>query len=105
MNVCFWCRRKMNEGDNDGDPEYLNYDKCLECASKADLGITMIQVTKEPNGNPMIHPEYYPTGKWMVIPEDTMKDMFRTWDGLPITLETRHTFIDIETWENYKLPN
>ncbi len=105
MDVCFWCRRKKDEGDNEGSPMYNNYDKCLECATKSDMGIMVIQVTTDSNGNPQIHPDLYPTGKWVVISRGTIEDMFTGWEGLPDVLETGHTFMDTEVWENYKLPN
>lgn len=103
MNICFWCKRPTEDGN--GQPEYNDYDFCERCQEKTDQGITTIQVTTEPNGNPPIKDALYPTGKWVVLKDEFVRESLKSWGGLDDVLKTRYMFMNEETWKNSNLPN
>jgi hypothetical protein len=103
MNVCFWCKQQIGEGE--GDPIYANYEYCDDCQKHIDKGITIVQVEETQNGNPPIKDDLYPNGKWVVITEKSAKKLFEKWVALPEALVTRHVFMNEETWKAYKLPD
>ena len=88
---CFWCGKLKNEiallGKYDGrgkDLEapmgiFLDYGPCDKCKENQKLGVTLMEVTDEPNfeNQPEIQNGIYPTGKWCVIRREAAERMFR----------------------------
>lgn len=103
MNVCFWCKRPKD--DTDGVPEYYDYDFCKLCQEKVDKGIVVVQTTETSNGNPPIKSDLYPTGKWVVVTEDRIREVLSGWVGLDDVLKSGHMFMNEDTWKSFKLPN
>ncbi len=101
-DVCFWCNRK--KGGDDGDPVYNDYNFCNNCLVEVRKGITIIQITEKPNGNPPIADDLYPTGKWIVVDADNVKEVL---DGSPVlgrVLVTRKMYVNENDWESMGLP-
>lgn len=89
--ICFFCREEKNElallgkiGGRGKDLEaphkmILDYEPCEECKKKMETGITLIEVTTTPNNEnqPEIAQNAYPTGNWLVVKEDYIRNNFQ----------------------------
>lgn len=89
--ICFFCREEKNEiallgkiGGRGKDLEaphkmILDYEPCEECKKKMATGITLIEVTTTPNtdNQPEIAQNAYPTGNWLVVKEDYIRNNFQ----------------------------
>lgn len=89
--ICFFCREEKNEiallgkiGGRGKDLEaphkiILDYEPCEECKKKMATGITLIEVTTTPNNEnqPEIAQNAYPTGNWLVVKEDYIRNNFQ----------------------------
>lgn len=105
MDICFWCKRPKDNKDADGQPEYFDYEPCLTCNAHVNKGIMVVQVTEAPNGDKPIGDGIYPTGKWVVIDRDRLKDGLSGWVGLDDVLKSGNMFVNEDTWKKMKLPN
>ncbi len=103
MNICFWCKKQKDAVN--GEPMYFDYDFCNSCQKQVDKGVVIIQTIETFNGNPPIKTNLYPTGKWVVVTEDRIREVLCNWVGLNDVLKTRHMFVSEETWKKFKLPN
>ena len=89
--ICCWCGKEKNEiallGKLKDDTEsprnaVIDYEPCEECQAKFDLGVVLIEVTKnQPNKNVMpIQEQYgiplYPTFRYLVIKLEAAKRLF-----------------------------
>ena len=90
--ICCWCGKEKNEivllGKLKDDAEaprnaVIDYEPCEECQAKFDLGVVLIEVTKnQPNKN--VTPikvqngtPFYPTFRYSVIKLEPAKRLFR----------------------------
>lgn len=91
--ICCWCGKEKNEiallGKLKGDAEaprnaVVDYEPCEECQAKFNLGVVLIEVTKnQPNDNIMPIQKQdgvslYPTFRYSVIKLDAAKKLFDT---------------------------
>lgn len=104
MNICFWCNRMKDVSEEVGDPTYKDYDLCSECCRAAELGIMIVQVVSERNGNPEIRDGLHPTGKWVVVSEEDVKRVLTDVPILDTVLRIRQLYINQNDWEKLKLP-
>ena len=89
--ICCWCGKEKNEiallGKLKGDAEaprnaVIDYEPCEECQAKFNLGVVLIEVTKnQPNDNIMPIQKQdgvslYPTFRYSVIKLEAAKKMF-----------------------------
>ena len=89
--ICCWCGKEKNEiallGKLKEDAEaprnaVLDYEPCEECQAKFNMGVVLIEVTKnQPNENVMpIQEQYgiplYPTFRYSVIKLEAAKRLF-----------------------------
>ena len=89
--ICCWCGKEKNEiallGKLKEDAEaprnaVLDYEPCEECQAKLNMGVVLIEVTKnQPNENVMpIQEQYgiplYPTFRYSVIKLEAAKRLF-----------------------------
>lgn len=103
MNICFWCKRPKD--DTEGQPEYFDYEFCELCEKQVDKGIVIIQTVETSNGNPPIKTDLFPTGKWVVVTEDRIREVLKDWVGLDDVLKTGQMFMNEDIWKKFKLPN
>lgn len=91
--ICCWCGKEKNEiallGKLKGDAEaprnaVIDYEPCEECQAKFNLGVVLIEVTKnQPNDNIMPIQKQdgvslYPTFRYSVIKLEAAKKLFDT---------------------------
>lgn len=91
--ICCWCGKEKNEiallGKLKGDAEaprnaVVDYEPCEECQAKFNLGVVLIEVTKnQPNDNIMPIQKQdgvslYPTFRYSVIKLEAAKKLFDT---------------------------
>ena len=89
--ICCWCGKEKNEiallGKLKGDAEapinaVIDYEPCEECQAKFNLGVVLIEVTKnQPNDNIMPIQKQdgvsiYPTFRYSVIKLEAAKKLF-----------------------------
>ena len=103
IDVCFWCKRAISD-EQEGQPVYRNYEFCPTCASAGARGITLIQVTRKPNGNPEIRDGLFPTGMWVVVSEENVKRVLTDFPILDTVLATRQMYVNESDWKLLKLP-
>lgn len=113
--VCFFCGEEKNEiallGKLPGDKEaphhaVIDYEPCDKCKENMSKGIALIGVTDINNNRPPItknnNKNLYPTGNWLVLTEDGVKNIF-TENMVCELIKTRKAFIDnliIESIQN-----
>ena len=113
MGVCFWCGQDdgriillgKNGGEKAGERTLVDYEPCEKCQSCIEKGIFIIEARKnEPwrNGQQPMSKDgddlVYPSGKWAVVTEDAIGDMFKG----PVVdniLSERRTYLDTEAWK------
>lgn len=96
IDVCFWCMRAKKSGD--GKPEHFNYDPCAECAEWWSKGVLVIQVTDNDLGNPAIIDGVYPTGKWVVISEENVKNVLTDYPSIDKIIDTKTMYVNVNDW-------
>ena len=82
--MCFWCgTNKGGEvvlmGANDEPlPEYMfgDYEPCNKCKQNMDENNVIIEVSIEPNNNKPIKDGFYPTGRWFLVPNEKITQIF-----------------------------
>ena len=100
--LCFWCgTNKGGEtvlmGENDEPlPEYMfgDYDPCNKCKKNMDTHNVMIEVVTTPNNNKPIKEGYYPTGRWCLIPDTKIRDIFSE----ELCNKTRQFMVEPNIW-------
>lgn len=106
--ICFFCREEKNEiallgkiGGRGKDLEaphkmILDYEPCEECKKKMATGITLIEVTTTPNtdNQPEIAQNAYPTGNWLVVKEDYIRNNFQPPELVEQIMAYRKAFIE-----------
>lgn len=90
--LCFWCGKPKNEialmgrignarrGEDIEAPRnlVLDYIPCDDCEKNMALGVTVIEVTEEPNAttNHEIQKGIYPTSRWCVLKTEAAQGIF-----------------------------
>ncbi len=109
--TCFWCGEDTGElallgAAYPGEAPMhmvMNYEPCPACTAKFEKGIMLIETTAQPsNGRPAIDGANYPTGRSVVITEESARRIF---DG-PLAarvLRARKVLIDSATWPLFGL--
>lgn len=106
--ICFFCREEKNEiallgkiGGRGKDLEaphkmILDYEPCEKCKKNMAKGITLIEVTTTPNtdNQPEIAQNAYPTGNWLVVKEDYIRNNFQPPELVEQIMAYRKAFIE-----------
>ena len=98
--VCFWCGQEKNEvalvecSEELPMHSLINYEPCDECRKTMALGVTVIEATKSPNGNPEIQDGIYPTGRWVVVRAKAAQMAFK------IDKSIKKIFVDEEVFKS-----
>lgn len=109
--TCFFCGEDKNEvvllGKLPGDEEapmrmWINgdYEPCGECKKKMEQGITFIEVDNKPmicENQISFVENTYPTGRWCVVKEESVKRVLEETDILESVLKSRKSLADRET--------
>lgn len=95
IEVCFWCNTAKG---GEGEPEYFDYEPCVECNKLWTRGILVIQVTDELNKNPSIIDGLYPTGIWAVISEESVKNVLTDYVGIDKIMKSKTMYINVDDW-------
>jgi len=98
IDLCFWCNRPKKEGQQ-GNPTFNNYEPCSRCGEKWNKGILVIEVLTEPNKNPPIVDELYPTGLWAVVSVENVKKVLTSYPSLDTILSTRTMYVNHNDWK------
>jgi len=100
MKICFWCRKSKDDIVDD-KPEFFDYEPCDTCQGWWDKGILVVEVVTEPNGNPQIIDELYPTGFSAVVGEDNVKEILTTYPSLDMILKSRTMYLNKTDWDKF----
>jgi hypothetical protein len=82
------------------DRIFVDYTPCKCCSDKFSSGILVLRVeaVSEPPTTPPIIPGYTPTGKWVLVPDDTVGEIFLSPYKEKI-LEDRHALLNAEQFD------
>lgn len=108
--VCFWCGEEKNEvalmghignGKKHEDFEMpmhavINYEPCEECQKAMAMGVTIMEVTHEPNRVTDVEFQdgIYPTGRWVVMKSEAAQRIFE------VSADVKKIFVDVELFSN-----
>ena len=98
IDVCFWCNKPKYNGQ-EGEPVYTNYEPCEECNGHMFKGVTVIQVEETDNGNPPIVDNLYPTRKWVVVDEESVKNVLTDYPAIDTILNTKTMYLNLSDWD------
>lgn len=84
--LCFWCGETTgqlstfeatSQEDYDVKGVWASYEPCPSCRNTWQLGIVLFEVLDhQVNQRPPLTPGYYPTGRWFLVPRDTIMEHF-----------------------------
>lgn len=111
--LCFWCREPKDEvailgrlgkaGEDIEAPRnmVLDYEPCDNCRDQMMAGVTILEVSKSPTTEHQaaISDGAYPTGRWVVLREDTAEYMFKDYLETIRDEETKKLLMDSEVFE------
>lgn len=109
--VCFFCGKEKNEvallGKLKDDAEapmhaIIDYEPCDECKKAMASGILMIGVKPTPSmdNQPPISRDLYPTGKWIVVSEDFIRNNINNEKLAEAIITNKKTIADDAIVEN-----
>jgi len=105
--VCFWCGedtgitmpKENYDIKTDGDEAILSYVPCAGCQTKMNAGITLFEVTAQPETpRPEIMPGFFPTGYLFVVDEAAFIAAIKH-DHVDTVLAQRYAFVPTEVIE------
>jgi hypothetical protein len=84
--ICFWCgeftgRTSVFEATSADDYDIQgvlgSYEPCPTCQRTWSLGVVLFEVVDEQSSpRPPITPGYAPTGRWFIVPPETIREYF-----------------------------
>ena len=104
VDICFWCGESKEELPRDAvDLEAeMSYIPCTKCEAQFDQGVLIIQSHSSRVFDNQIpvrkNPDLYPTGIWVVVAEEIMKELIPNTDLLAEVLMHRRLCISIQEW-------
>jgi hypothetical protein len=91
---------KPKTSGQEGEPVYNNYEPCDECNGHMEQGILVVQVTETKNKNPPIVDGLYPTGLWVVLEEENLKNVLTDYPAIDNILNTKTMYINVNDWDD-----
>ncbi len=108
ISICFWCGNEKEEiliGKKAISEEKIqtkaigNYDPCEQCKSGMSNGITLIEATENPIAVGQKKLQHgFPTGRWAVLPEETIRSLIQDEQMLKKILKSRKTLTHPEVF-------
>jgi hypothetical protein len=109
LGQCFWCGQEDGTvlllGRLPGDAEaprhvIASYEPCENCKAGMSYGVTLVEMANQPlyDGHKAMAPNAYPTGRWVVVRDETIERLFHPPELVAQVLGHRKAFVDQETW-------